>query len=856
MFRLKNVSVNYGRLQESVRTRLVDGSKPAIFTWGAVSDRKNALQSACRVRVHGGNLDWDSGWVEKKEQEMRYGGPALPEAVPLSLEIQIRDDAGNVSLPYAAVFYNASVEWKAGWIGAAQDEKGRTVYLRREFRVEREVASAVLYACGIGYQKLFLNGEALDNAALDPAHTDYSRTCQYVTYPGFEQKLRRGANCLGAMVGEGWRRNVLSDRKTAVYSTKREYAFAGQPMFTAMLRIRYVDGGEEWIVTDEAWQWGRGAHFQNDLFNGETYDANQTSMGWNLPGYAGFAPAKVLDGPGGRMKPMLLNPIVEHNARPPIASWSLAEGKTVYDFGQNIAGVVRVTLPEIMAPGQTIRVSHAEELDEDGSLFTAPLRQAKATDTYIASGDGRDLQVWQPIFTYHGFRYVLVEGLNTQYDLRKIEAVELHTDLEMGSSFRCGDALVTRIHEACVATERANQHSILTDCPQRDERQGWMNDATVRFEETPYNFDIGRMFPKLIGDLMDEQDEDGAITCTAPYVFGSRPADPVCSSFLVAGMEAYRHLGDRDILEEAFERFAAWENCLLAHSENGIVNYSYYGDWAGPMDACIEGSRGDGAKSAVTPGEFMSTGYSYYNCRMLCQMAEALGREEDAAHWAEVGERVKKALLEKWYDADEAKVATGSQGCQAFALWLGILPAEDAPRAAKRIHDALVANDGRITTGNLCTRYLMDVLSEYGYLEDAWRLITRQQYPSFGYMLQQEATTIWERFELKKNPGMNSHNHPMFGAIDYWFYAYLGGIRPLEPGYSRIRIQPYIPEELMSAQAVVDTVKGEVSVRWMKRYGALHLHVTVPFGARATVVFAGKTHEIGSGFHTFSQPMA
>lgn len=850
MFRLTNVSINYGRLKESVRTRMIDGSVPVIFSWGAVSSRPDAVQSACRVRVKGYGLCWDSGWVEQKEQSLRYTGKALPEARPISLEIQIKDDAGQESLPYSDVFYNAAVEWKADWIGENPHEPSRAVYLRRELSIDRPIASAALYACGIGYQKLYVNGAELAGSELDPAYTDYSKTCQYVVYPELEKYLNDGANCIGAIVGEGWRYNVLT------YA--REYltggtCFRGEPMLTAMLKLVYADGDVEWILTDESWQVGHGPIVFNDIFDGVTYDASQSVCGWNKPGYVGFAPVAVLEGPGGVMKPMILNPIIEHRALKPIASWTLADGKVIYDFGQNIAGVLRITLPKKMEKGQTLRMMHSEEIDEDGTLFMAPLRRAKVTDTYIASGDGRDLAVWQPIFTYHGFRYASVEGLD-EYDLVDIEAVNLHTDLEIKSTFRCGDALVTQIHENCVATERANQHSILADCPQRNERQGWMNDATVRFEETPYNFDIGRMFPKLIRDLMDTQDEQGGITCTAPYVLGSRPADPVCSSFLVAGLESYRHLGNKDILVEAFDAYAAWENCLIANSDDYIVNYSYYGDWAGPAYACVSNSNGFGAESAVTPGIFMSTGYSYHNCRMLAKFASVLGKADEAAHWDDTAKKVKSALLAKWYDAAEAKVCTGSQACQTFALWLGIVPEEDAPRAAKRLRDDLVECGYRFTTGNLCTRYLMDVLSQYGYLEEAWTLITKQTYPSFGYMIQQEATTIWERFELKKAPVMNSHNHPMFGAVDYWFYAYLCGIQPLEPGYEKILIKPYIPEKLMSAQASVDTVKGEVAVRWMKRYGGLHLHVQVPFGARAIIDFGGEICEVGSGFHTFCVP--
>ena len=845
MLRLMNVSANFGRLKEAVRTRLVEAG-PLVLSWGAQSDRANACQSACRATLRAEGLAWDSGWIETREQRLRYEGE-LPEGLPVALSIRIRDDAGEESEVYESVLYNASVCWRAGWIGAPDDEPGRTVYLRREFTLTRPPVSAVLYACGVGCHVLSVNGQAVDSAALDPAVTDFSKTCLYVCDPEFVRFLRPGVNCLGAILGEGWRRNALVK--------PGEKPYAGAPALTAMLRLAYADGSVEWILTDENWQAGRGARCQNDLFNGETYDARLTAAGWDEAGFTGFSPARRMEAPGGVLRPMMIPPITCHRLLRPIACWPVGPDSVVADFGQNLAGVVRLRLPAGMKAGQTVRLRHAEELEEDGTLFTAPLRSARAEDVYIASGDGRDLTVYQPLLTYHGFRYVRVDGLGAGLDADCLSAVELHTDLENGSSFRCGDALVTRIHELCVATERANQHGLLTDCPQRDERQGWMNDATVRFEETPYNFDIGRMFPKVLRDLLDTQDSEGAITCTAPYVFGFRPADPVCSSFLVAGLECLLHTGNREILEETFDAFAAWENCLLAHSENGLVTYGHYGDWAAPAYACRMNSMGDGAESKVTPKEFMSSGYSYYNCRLLERFCGVLNRREEEARWREQAERIRRAMLDAWYDAQNARMCTGSQGCQAFSLWLGLLPEEDARRAARRLRDELVACDYRFTTGNLCTRYLLDVLARYGFLEEAWTLITRQEYPSWGYMIQQEATTVWERFELKKAHGMNSHNHPMYGAIDYWFYAFLCGVRPTAPGWETFDVEPCFPEKLMSAQATVDTVKGPVCIRWFRRYGHLTLHVSVPFGTRARIRFAGETHEAGSGFHVYSTPL-
>ena len=415
-----------------------------------------------------------------------------------------------------------------------------------------------------------------------------------------------------------------------------------------------------------------------------------------------------------------------------------------------------------------------EMLDEDGTLYMPPLRNATCTDRYIALGDGKDAAFWQPQFTYHGFRYAQVEGLGQPLRKEDICAVSLYSDVDSHSSFRCGSAIVNAIQKMVVQTERANIHSILTDCPQRDERMGWMNDATVRFEETPYNFDIGRLFPKVVRDLLDVQDESGAICCTAPFAFGGRPADPVCSSFLVAGWEAYMHTGNLDILREGYDGFKAWNDYLASRSQQGIVDYSYYGDWAGPAYAC-EGEDAPIQRNAGHPdvhGLLFST--------PACWRAWPAALTERTKPPSRTRARTPSARR-SWPNGGmhrAAKRATGSQACQAFALWLGILPEEGRAKAAKALHDDLVAREYRFTTGNLCTRYMMDALTQWGYLEDAWTLITRETYPSWGFMLQNEATTVWERFELKKNPGMNSHNHPMFGAVGYWFYAHLAGVKP------------------------------------------------------------------------------
>ena len=314
------------------------------------------------------------------------------------------------------------------------------------------------------------------------------------------------------------------------------------------------------------------------------------------------------------------------------------------------------------------------------------------------------------------------------------------------------------------------------------------------------------------------------------------------------------HTGNCDVVEKYYDRFVMWEQKLHSMAKDGILEYSLYGDWAAPIYACQGGEESvDAVRSSYTPGSFMSTGFYYYNAVLLRDFAVMLGKQEDAQYYTELSANIKSAMLKKWWDPDTAQICTGSQGCQSFALWLGILPETHRQATAKRIHEDLVMQNYKITTGNICTRYLIDALTEYGYVEDAWRLMTREEYPSIGYMLQNEATTVWERFELKKSNAMNSHNHPMYGSVGYWFYRHLAGVRPTKAGFAEFEVKPYFPKELLSVNAKIDTPRGAVAVRWMRRFGKVVLQVTVPFSSCARVFFGENSYCVGSGFHCFEE---
>lgn len=838
------IRLEYGKTEPD-SICIVQSDQPQI-SW-ALAAEPQQRQHGFSVRVFTqDSLLWDTGRVESSAQSIRYAGKDLIPGQVVTLQITVDSGPGTEQGTALQNFcYGTLAEWPARWISAREEHPDAVLSFIKDFHCQRKVAAACLFIGTLGYHKVYLNGRDVFTHPMNPACSEFEKRSYYTVLPGIEDYLVQGDNRIGVEAATGWR----SPHHVCYELVNRVAGFAGETQLRAALRLQYSDGTIEWLGTDESWQYFQGPTVYSNIFIGERYEAARCTPRWSAPGTAVPAPRPVcLPQPvGGTAVPQTLAPVCTREEYPAISVQQVAPGVWGVDFGQNIAGVCRLRIPSTIAAGQVIEISHMEFLDEAGRLYLPQLRGAASVDRYTAAGDQRDPAWWQPGFTYHGFRYAEVKGYPGPLCKEDIIAVSLYTSVVSDSFFSSGNALVNAIQKNIVQTEKANIHSILTDCPQRDERQAWLNDSTVRFEETPYNFDVGRLFPKVVRDVLDAQDKAGAITCTAPFAFGARPADPVCSAFLLAGWESYMHTGNREILAEAYDGFKAWNDYLESQSEGYIVQYSYYGDWAAPAYAC---ESEESAVSAVTPGILMSTGYFYLNSLLLARMAEATERREDIPFHTARAEHIRQAFLAKWWDGETGRVGTGSQGCQAFALWLDILPQEGRQKAADHLAQDLNARGGSITTGNLCTKYLMDVLPRYGYMEEAWKLLIRETYPSLGFMIQQEATTIWERFELKKNPTMNSHNHPMYGAIGYWLYACLAGLKPLRPGWEEFLIQPHIPDKLQSVNCGVATPYGDVILRWVRRYGGLHVYAWVPPGTAAQVELPwGETHRAESGFH-------
>jgi len=846
-FQIQQIAIDYDR-----RDLVLTDSANPVFTWAARHSERGAYQAACALTVSDETqVLWDSGWVNTRQQRATYQGAALKSGCCYTVTLRLKDQNGVETAPAEAKFrYLGAHSWQAKWITTDRKEGRKAQYFYRGFTLKEMPVSATLYACGLGYQYITVNGVDVEKSFLNPAVTQYNKACYY-TVTDVTDALQEGRNGLFAIVGDGWRdpqgffdidREKMGDR-----------LLFGDTRLIAELELCFADGSRQVIASDESWLGGFGAIVSNSLFDGEMYDAGCALPGWDTPGFdgAGLTPVVEAKGRVGQLLPQTLPPVVEQKRLKAQVIRRLEDGAFVYDFGQNIAGLGCLTIPKGLRPGTRITVEFAEEILPSGDLDKETLRRAKVTDVFIAGEENPE--TWMPRLTYHGFRFAKISGLDFPADENTLVAVVFCNDIKNNSFFRCGDPLINQLQENIVRTEMNNLHHLATDCPQRDERMGWMNDATVRFEESPYNFHMGRLFPKILLDIALEQDPvSGTITDTAPVIWGNDPADPVCSSFLVMGLQMARHYGDIENIRRYYEPFKRWNACIAAlRNEEGIVNYTSWGDWAGPADYCD--GRFDGPHSTVTPGELMSTGYHYYNYKLLACFAALLGDEQEKEAMLAKAAEVQQAFLNKWFDAEHGcYVHNGSQGSQAFALWLGILPPEYEKQAARVMFEAVKNVGYRLTTGNLTTKYLIDMLTKYGYTDAAWKLLTRKEYPSWGYMIANGATTVWERFEFKRGSGMNSHDHPMYGAVGYWFYAYLLGVTPTGWGWQHFRIAPCFPSELMLAEGRVDTHMGEIYIRWQRQSGSIDILVDVPFGAEATLVLPDGERQLTSGSHAFS----
>ena len=838
----------------------IDERAPRL-SWALQAEGRGQVQSAYRILVAASeedleseeNLLWDSGRVESgRSVGVVYGGEALRSGSRFVWKVCAWDGAGNPS-PFGgpAVFEMGLLEgsdWEGAWIslgegpsqdldppsGDEYDDLGNGLdpspYLRKEFRLEGPVRRARLYATARGVYEPYVNGERVGEDVLAPGWTDYRKRVQYQTYD-VTGLLAEGQNALGAVLGDGWYAGFFG------FDPKHRGAHYGSRAYLlAQLEVEYEDGTTQTVVSDGSWKSSNGPILYSDLLVGESYDARQEMVGWNEPGFddSGWYPVGVEE-VGETL--LLAQPDEGVRVTEEVAAKAVTEperGVYVFDMGQNIVGWVRLKVRG--EAGTEVTLRHAEALNPDGTIYTTNLRFARATDRYVLKGGGEE--VYEPRFTFHGFRYVEVTGYPGEPPLEAITGRVVHSATPPAGSFECSSPMVNKLQSNIVWGQRDNFLSIPTDCPQRDERLGWLGDAQVFVRTASFNMDVAAFFEKWMVDVEDAQSSEGAFPDVAPLfgdrseAFLSRGAPAWGDAGVIVPWTIYKTYDDTRIVERHYEAMGRWMEYLRDANPDLLRRNKMgnnYGDWLSP-------------KGADTPKDLLATAYWAYDARLMAEMARVVGRPEDAKRYEDLFEGIKGAFNEA-YVAPDGRIKGDTQTCYVVALHMDLLPEGLRPAAAEHLVAAIEREDWHLSTGFVGVGYLCPVLTEAGHRDVAYRLLNNETYPSWGYTIRNGATTIWERWDgwTEENgfqsPNMNSFNHYSLGSVGEWLYRYVAGLDmdPQTAGYGRIVIRPRPGGGLTHARAEYDSVRGRIVSAWSVEGDRFELRVEIPPNTTATV---------------------
>ena len=809
------------------------------LSWRLVSSVPGKRQTHYRIVAWNEDdrrLLWDSGMVESDlSAGIEWGGAPLNSRQRIKWQVCIRDERG-------AEIYSAparletplfhAADWEARWIsyeGNNSSAPAPCPYFRHEFTVPARPARARLYASARGVFELHLNGETVGRDHMAPGWTDFSRQVQYLTYD-VTGKIVPGPNLLGAVLGDGWYCSYLSGRRRDLYGERAELLL--------QLELVFADGGRQVIATGNGWECTTGPILYSDLLDGEFYDARLELPDWDLPGPAKgkWKPAAVGDAVSDipELVAKYCPPVRTVKEIPAVRLLHPRADLWIWDLGQNIAGNIRV---RGMSGSVLYTFHYGEMLNPDGSLYNLNYRSARSTDYYIGSTGGKNTEWWEPKFTFHGFRYVQIDGHQFSQGVRPedLEVVGLAwgSDLEVTGSFRCGNPKLNQLYSNIFWSQRDNFLEIPTDCPQRDERLGWTGDAEVFVGTAALNMNVGAFFRKYLRDMREAQRSDGGVANIAPDIL-RRTYDAAAWSdaAVICPWTIYMNYGDKRILAENYEMMCKWVEFQRRTSTDLIRPDTPYGDWL--------------ALSPVqTPSCFIGTAYFAYVSGLLGKISVILGKISEADYYRDLSDRVKTAFRRKFLGADGLP-SIRNQTAFALVLHFDLLPPERRADAGKQLAAMIHANGKRLDTGFVGTACLNLALSESGHTDTACDLWLQEEYPSWLFSVNQGATTVWERWNSYTTEHgfgdvtMNSFNHYCYGAIHEWCVRFIGGIQYLEPGGKYIRFAPEPDERLKFAEFKLDTPYGPVSSSWHFESGAVICRVSSPPNTRMRIDLPDK----------------
>ncbi len=850
------------------------------LSWILESDRRGTMQTAYHILAarspetlasDKGDL-WDTGKVNSDQAlHIAYAGKPLSSGQPVWWKVRVwsnHDESSDWSAPAMwRMGILKEADWKAKWIAAPGDLDRETPYpspmFRRDFMLDRPVKRATAIASALGLYELHLNGRKIGDRVLAPEWTDYNSHVQYQAYD-VTDALTNGANAVGAILGDGWYAGRLGISHIVDNGKGPLRAHYGKRLhFLLQLEVEFEDGSSQTIVTDDGWTFTTDGPVRKAcILDGEVYDARKEIDGWSEPEFDGkdWKKVMVVD----EVKPKLVaqpnEPIRVTEEVAPVEITEPAEGIYVVDFGQNLPGWVRL---EVDAPaGTTIRIRHAEVLEEDGNIYRTNLRMeplkhvhpglgARQEDEYTCAGDGRE--VYEPRFTYHGFRYVEVAGLPGKLSKDAIVARVLHSAPPITGELETSNAMFNKLVQNILWTQRSNMHSTPTDCPQRDERMGWTGDILAFAQTACFNMDMAAFLTKWLRDMRDDQADDGRFPDFAPHPYDSNKLFSGVPAWGDAGVtvpwQMYLNYGDTRILEVHFEAARRWVDWIHANNPDLLwknERNNDYGDWLNGNTFQLQG-HGFPEGVAEVPKDLLATAFWHHSTSIVARMADLTGKSKEAAKYSKLADDIEAAFV-KAYVEEDAIVQGDTQAGYALALNFDLMPEGQRERAAQRMVDAVEHYKWHMSTGFHATFRLMNELTRYGHNDVAYRLLNNKTIPSWGYSIEQGATTIWERWDgyVKgrgfQDPAMNSFNHYAIGSVGEWMYKTILGINPDldHPGYKQFTLQPQPGGGLEWAKGSYDSIRGTIASAWKLDGDTLTLNITIPANTTAKLYVPAK----------------
>ena len=827
----------------------IDVVKPRL-SWKIGASQRGTFQTAYRIRAaeHIEDLPrrkkhlWNSGKVKSdKSLHVIYDGPSLEARQRIWWQVRVWDNHGGISkwskpARLEMGFLKAS-DWQADWIEPDIKENPKKSnpcpMLRKEFRLNGAIKFARAYVTCRGLYRMELNGQVVGNELFAPGWTAYLHRIQYQTYD-VTKLLNKGVNCVGAVLGDGWYRGRL------VWQDRRNL-YGDKVALLMQLEVEYQNGRREIVTTDNSWKASTSPILKSDIYDGELYDARLEKEGWSKPGFddSDWAGVTIAD----HNKELLVAsagvPVRAMEQIKPVKIIKTPEGETVVDMGQNMVGWIRF---KVQGPtGTHIKLRHTEMLDAKGNFYTENLRTAKQTVEYILRGNGQE--IYEPHFTFQGFRYVAIEGWPGKLSLKDLTGVVIYSDIKPAGIFECSNTLINQLQHNIQWGQKGNFLDVPTDCPQRDERLGWTGDAQVFARTACFNANVAAFYTKWLADLAADQQPSGAVPHVIPNVLslgakqGASASAGWADAAVVVPWTMYLCYGDKRILEQQYDSMRAWVDYMANRAGKSCFwnTDATFGDWL-----AFNTTRSD-YPGATTDKDLICQAYFAHSTDLLIRTAKVIDKNKDVEKYSRLLEKIKKVFRDEFVTPN-ARLASNTQTAYSLALAFGLLPDDIQERAAQRLADD-VDNFKHITTGFLGASLVCPVLGDYGHYEQAFMLLNRKDYPSWLYPVTKGATTIWERWDGLKpdgtfqDKGMNSFNHYAYGAIGDWLYRVVAGldIDERNPGYKHIFIRPHPGGGLTHAKARHESLYGPVESGWRLTGQKMAVKVEVPPNTTATI---------------------